>query len=61
MKHYVIVTGVLFLLLLIAHIWRATLETHLMRDPFFIFTTVISAILAVWAFRLWTALRRAPA
>lgn len=61
MKHYVVVTGILFLLLLFAHIWRATLESHLLQDPFFIFTTVVSAILAVWAFRLWTALRHASA
>lgn len=61
MKHYVMVTGILFLLLLLAHIWRATLETHLLRDPFFLVTTVLSAALVVWAVRLLTAARRAAA
>ena len=54
MKAYVLVTGSLFVLLLCAHIWRAMLETHLLRDPFFIGTTVISAALALWALRLFS-------
>ena len=52
MKAYVSVTGVIFVLLAIAHVWRATVETHLVSDPAFITTTVIAAALSVWAARL---------
>ena len=59
MKNYVTVTGIIFVMLVIAHIWRATSETHLVREPFFIVATVVPAALAVWAFRLLARLRGA--
>jgi hypothetical protein len=52
MKAYVSITGVIFVLLVIAHVWRATVESHLVRDPAFITTTIIAAALSLWAARL---------
>jgi hypothetical protein len=52
MKAYVSITGVIFVLLVIAHVWRATVESHLVRDPAFITTTVIAGALSLWAARL---------
>jgi hypothetical protein len=52
MKAYVSITGVIFVLLVIAHVWRATAESHLVRDPAFITTTIIAAALSLWAARL---------
>ena len=52
MKAYVAVTGVLFGLLALVHVWRGFVEEHLAADPWFIVTTVLSAALCVWACRL---------
>ena len=57
-RAYLVVTGVLFVLLTVAHLWRMAAESAaLARDPFFLLITVASASLAVWAWRLF----RAPA
>jgi len=53
MKAYIATTGVLFILLTVAHVVRAFQETHLAREPWFWLVTVIPAILAVWALRLF--------
>ena len=59
MKAYVIVTGALFGLLTVAHIWRATVEPHLASDFFFLLVTGLAAALGSWACRLlWFAARR---
>jgi hypothetical protein len=53
MKTYVMMTGVLFGLLTLAHVWRIIEEgPHLARDPWYILITVSSAALCVWAWRL---------
>jgi hypothetical protein len=52
MKAYVMTTGSVFGLLLAAHIWRVVEEGHLARDPMFILTTAVAAVLCVWALRL---------
>jgi hypothetical protein len=52
MKAYVMTTGSVFGLLVLAHVWRVVEEVHLARDPAFIFTTAIAAALCVWAWRL---------
>jgi hypothetical protein len=57
MRAYLTTTGVLFALLVLAHIWRATTEPGLTRDPWFLLFSVLAAALSVWAFSL---LRRAP-
>lgn len=57
MKTYVLTTGSLFLLLLGAHVARAIREPHLLRDPWFMLTSLISLVLLVWA---WGLYRRLP-
>ena len=61
MKRYVLTTGVLFLALLGAHIARAIQERHLVRDPWFLLTSVISLVLVIWAWRLYRRLAAASA
>lgn len=54
MRTYLLVTATVFALLTLMHVWRVIEEsTALMRDPWFVLITVISAALSVWAFRLW--------
>jgi uncharacterized membrane protein len=57
MKAYVVTTGVIFALLVAAHIWRLFVESHLATDPYFIMTTVIASLLTIWAGRLAWRLR----
>lgn len=52
-----IVAGAVFGLLTIAHLWRIAVEPHLAREPWFILTTVASALLC---FGAWRVARRAP-
>jgi hypothetical protein len=53
MRAYVTTTGALFALLVLMHIWRAIAEgASMLRDPFYIVVTVVSAALAVWAWRV---------
>jgi hypothetical protein len=53
MKAYLITTGIVFGLITVAHIWRACAEgSHLATDPAFLFLTVLSTALCIWAFRL---------
>jgi len=53
MKAYLITTGTVFALITLAHIWRVVAESvALVRDPFFVLLTVITAGLSVWAWRL---------
>jgi len=53
MKTYVMVTGVVFALLTLAHIWRGIEEgRQLAAQPWFILLTLASAALCFWAFRL---------
>jgi len=57
MRTYVIIAGAVVGLLTAAHIWRIVVEPHLARDPWFIVTTIASALLTVGA---WRAARRQP-
>jgi hypothetical protein len=58
MKAYVITTGVVFGLLVLAHILRAIAEgSQVVKSPSFILITLAAAALFVWAMRL---LRRSP-
>jgi hypothetical protein len=49
MKTYVIVTGSVFGLVTLAHVWRFFVERHVGTDPFFLAITVIAASLCAWA------------
>ena len=56
MKVYVIITGVIFALIAIAHCVRMIVEPHVLTEPVYLFLTLLSAALAIWAVVL---LRRA--
>lgn len=54
MKTYLGVTAALFGVLTIAHIWRIVAENaSLATDPWFLATTVLSALFCVWGARLY--------
>ena len=51
MRTYAIATGVVFALLVVAHVWRIVAESRdLAREPLFVAITVLSALLSGWAF-----------
>lgn len=53
MRTYVAITGVIFGLITVAHIWRIIAEgSRLSTEPFFILMTVASTAFAFWAVRL---------
>jgi hypothetical protein len=53
MKAYLITSGTLFGLLVVAHILRIIVEgLRVVRDPWFVLFTIAGAALAIWAFRL---------
>ncbi|MES3025687.1 MAG: hypothetical protein V4857_29265 [Pseudomonadota bacterium] len=53
MRAYVIVTGIVFGLLALAHVARMVWEQPaLARDPLYLLITACSAGLALWAWRL---------
>ena len=53
MKAYLITTGALFGLLTVAHIVRVIMENPgLVRDPFYVLITLLTAVLCGWAFYL---------
>ena len=59
MRTYTVVTGIVFALLLAAHIARVALEGwHTLRDPFFAGSTLLAAGLSLWAVSLMR--RRGP-
>jgi dolichyl-phosphate-mannose--protein O-mannosyl transferase len=53
MKAYVMTTGAVFGLLVVAHIWRVIGENPaLAKDPFYVVITIAAAALCFWAWRL---------
>jgi hypothetical protein len=52
MKAYIGVTGLLFLALTVAHVWRFVVERTITSDPWFIASTVVSVGMSIWALRL---------
>lgn len=63
MKAYLIITGVIFGLITVAHIWRAFAEgSELAKSPVFllvfILLTALAAGLSIWAWRLLSRLSR---
>jgi hypothetical protein len=58
MKTYLVVSGTLFGLLALVHVWRIIAEgSHLAKDPWFVLITVVAAALSLWS---WRVLRRLP-
>jgi hypothetical protein len=56
-RTYVIISGIVFGLLTLVHLWRMILEPHLATEPSFILVTLASAALCFGACRV---ARRAP-
>ena len=53
MKAYVAVTGALFGLLTLVHLWRFVEEgARLAKDPWYVLITAAAAALCLWALRL---------
>jgi hypothetical protein len=54
MKTYLITTGAVFALILAAHVARLLAEgPHLLKEPTFMFTSLLSIALSTWAWRLF--------
>lgn len=49
MRAYVIATGVIFLLITVAHLARMATEPHVLTEPLYLLLTLLSAALAIWA------------
>jgi hypothetical protein len=53
LKAYVVTTGMVFALVVLAHVLRVVEEgSHLVKEPSFILLTAAAAGLAVWAWAL---------
>jgi len=52
MKAYLITTGTVFGLIVIAHVWRITAEPSQMKEPWFVALTLVAAAFSGWAFSL---------
>ena len=54
MKAYVLTSGIIFVLVLTAHVARVFAEgARLLKEPSFVFTTILSVLLAAWAWRVF--------
>ena len=58
MKAYIVTTGTLFGLIVVAHVMRAVEEPHLATDPWYILLTAAAAAISLWAWRLLKTLPR---
>lgn len=59
MKAFLLTAGVVFGLIVVAHVWRVISESSsLARDPWFIVLTVLAAAMSAWAFYLARARAR---
>jgi len=53
MKAYLVTTGTVFGLIVVAHVWRVFVEgAHLARQPPFVLVTLAAAALSLWAWGL---------
>jgi len=52
MKAYIVTTGTLFGLIVVAHALRVVAEPHLAADPWYILLTAAAAGISIWAWRL---------
>ena len=51
MKAYIITSGLIFLLIAIAHVVRVAMEsTRVLHEPIFLVLTILAAALSIWAF-----------
>ena len=60
MKAYVITTGAISALIVVAHVWRVVVEgTALLKEPHFVMFTISAAALALWSIWVFKALPKA--
>jgi hypothetical protein len=52
MRAYVLTSGSIFGLIVLAHVWRIFLEPHVVREPLWVLITLAAVGLTVWAFRV---------
>ena len=52
MKAYLITTGTVFGLIVIAHLWRISAEPSQIKEPWFVVLTLLAAAFSGWAFSL---------
>lgn len=52
MKAYLLTTATVFGLIVLAHVWRITVEPHMARDPFYWLITLLSAAFCAWGLLL---------
>ncbi len=52
MKAYVMITGGLFGLITLTHLWRMTEERQMATEPWYILITIAAGALCVWAWSL---------
>jgi hypothetical protein len=58
-KAYVITSGTIFALLVLAHLWRAAVEgARMYTDPAFIVVTILALAMCIWAWRVLRSLRQ---
>ena len=58
MKAYLGVTGTMFALVVVAHVWRVAEEGRQVLDLWWVLLTLLAAAMAVWAWRLFRQLPR---
>ncbi len=51
-KTYVLIAGGVFGLIGLVHVWRMVVEPGVRTEPWFLFTTLVSAVLSLAAFRV---------
>jgi hypothetical protein len=52
MKAYIVTTGTLFGLIVVAHVVRVVAEPDLGADPSYLLLTAAAAAISIWAWRL---------
>jgi len=58
MKAFLVTSGTVFALVVVAHILRLGFEPDKSKDPFFVLLTVAAGALSFWAWRLVWQMRR---
>ena len=59
MRAYLLSTGTVFGLIVLAHVWRVIAESRtLLRDPWYWLITFVALGLCIWAFRLVRKVQR---
>jgi hypothetical protein len=53
MRAYLLTSGVIFVLVTLAHFARMYAEPHVLKEPAYLLLTVLTAAMSVWAGWLW--------